>query len=196
MRLKYLDASCWFSSSQEIYCYFPAGLKCFRCETSLHWNSCCSLKHLSVRIEGFQSLQHVWAICQTVNVPLLPSLSQHSLWITLLPPTVSHTGHRDFSVFAVCWWYTDYKTQPVASCLKNKQRNKEKADRDKGKRDVSDSIQPEPWVSPLFVWMQVCVQSSRLCCLCICMIQKHAWTQPACVCNTINSQCVLGLISL
>lgn len=42
-------------------------------KTNKHWSSCCSLKRLSVRIEGFQAEQHVWAICYTVNAFLLPS---------------------------------------------------------------------------------------------------------------------------
>lgn len=114
----------------------------FLCETNRHWNSGCSLKRVSVRIEDFQSQQHVWAICWTVNVSLLPSLWQHSLWITLLPPTVSHTENRDVSVYSMPMvhrlsWSASRSVQERSKEI-NKERRTEKKEAERKKWHHSD----------------------------------------------------------
>lgn len=76
--------------------------------------------------------------------------------------------------------------QHVAHSLR-KERIKER------RKERSDSIHTVTWVSPLWVWMQVCVSSPGLCCLCLCITlwirtkHTHAPTHKTSLCSLVKT---------
>lgn len=160
--------------SSESQCAAIEAALSFLPQTSKHWNSCSSSKSLSVRIEGFQPQQRrshlldsecvsasftptaLTVIC-TVRANCLPCCKQGRLCIQYADGTQIIVAHR--------------KTE----------MKKESKERDRMKEVTP--FRPSHECLLCGFWMQVCVSSPSLCCLCVTqwMRTKHTQTKPGSV---------------